>query len=65
MKFFTTVLVAVLSVTAMAAPAQDLEASTLEKRGCPAGVICISGKCRYWYCNQSGCSVGPATGQGC
>ncbi|KAK6338500.1 hypothetical protein TWF730_002563 [Orbilia blumenaviensis] len=64
MKFFSTIVVAILSVAVMAAPTPD-ETVTLEKRGCPAGVICINGQCRYWNCNISGCSVGPPTGQGC
>ncbi|KAF3932544.1 hypothetical protein ABW20_dc0103162 [Dactylellina cionopaga] len=62
MKFFSTVIVAILSVAVMAAPAADPVAN-LEKRGCPAGVICISGKCHYWYCGPFGCSTGGATGQ--
>ncbi|KAF3189670.1 hypothetical protein TWF225_002807 [Orbilia oligospora] len=50
MKFISAILIAVLSAAAMAAPTPD-ENATLEKRGCGAGVICISGKCRYWNCN--------------
>ncbi|KAK6499454.1 hypothetical protein TWF506_004083 [Arthrobotrys conoides] len=65
MKFISAILIAVLSAAAMAAPTPDAEGATLEKRGCGAGVICISGKCRYWNCNVSGCSVGPPTGSTC
>ncbi|KAF3906799.1 hypothetical protein AA313_de0208627 [Arthrobotrys entomopaga] len=64
---FATVILALLSVGVMAAPgpaAEDVSKS-LEKRGCPAGVICIDGKCYYWNCGPFGCSTGGATGQGC
>ncbi|KAK6526520.1 hypothetical protein TWF694_005103 [Orbilia ellipsospora] len=64
---FSAVIVTLLSVGAMAAPGPAAEEITkgLEKRGCPAGVICISSKCYYWYCGPFGCSTGGATGQGC
>ncbi|KAF3280476.1 hypothetical protein TWF970_002697 [Orbilia oligospora] len=48
MKFISAILIAVLSAAAMAAPTPD-ENATLEKRGCGAGVICISGKAGFLH----------------
>ncbi|KAK6523984.1 hypothetical protein TWF694_005653 [Orbilia ellipsospora] len=64
MKFLSTIIVAIFSVTAMAAPTPD-EGLTLEKRGCPAGTICIDSQCYWWDCNVSGCYIGAPLGQGC
>ncbi|KAK6531855.1 hypothetical protein TWF694_003020 [Orbilia ellipsospora] len=67
MKFIGTIIVAILSVAVMAAPAADPVADpSLERRGkCPAGYICDGGKCHTWFCNQGGCWEGAATSTSC
>ncbi|KAK6535738.1 hypothetical protein TWF694_002186 [Orbilia ellipsospora] len=68
MKFISTVIVAILSVAAMAAPAPAPEAAqNLEKRGCSAGTICSGHKCYPWNCGPTGCSAGftPIAGKTC
>ncbi|KAL7935838.1 hypothetical protein V8C35DRAFT_298358 [Trichoderma chlorosporum] len=56
------VLLALVAV-AFAAPAPvAVEEPALEKRGCPAGDICISGTCYQWNCGPVGCSTGGAIG---
>ncbi|KAK6343681.1 hypothetical protein TWF730_011270 [Orbilia blumenaviensis] len=69
MKFFTTIVVAALSVAALAAPApapNAEEVAPLEKRAkCAPGLICYGGKCHLWYCTVMGCSVGGATRDSC
>ncbi|KAK4032716.1 hypothetical protein C8A01DRAFT_40831 [Parachaetomium inaequale] len=63
---------ACLAALAMAAPAPADRASlkvrgtdemlALEKRGCPAGYSCQSGKCYQYTCSSSGwCSLSPTS----
>ncbi|KAK6530429.1 hypothetical protein TWF694_003781 [Orbilia ellipsospora] len=67
MKFVSTIIVAILSVAVMAAPAPDAapEAAPVLQKRCSAGAICSDGSCYFWNCNQFGCSEGGKTGQKC